>query len=313
MGINLSEVNLAYLKEKKKYNYAISNINLHIDNEDEFIAIVGHTGSGKSTLVQVLNNLLVPTFGHISINFRENDNDVYYNIKASGKKIKYAISKDEVNVKYKSRVSLKALRKHIGLVFQFPEYQIFEETVLKDIMFGPKNFLRDEAKAKEEAIKIAEMMNISDLLDKSPFMLSGGQMRKVAIAGILASKPEILVLDEPTVGLDPIAKKDLLEFLKYLNEVEHKTIIIITHDMDVVGEYAKRTIVLNKGNIMYDGSKDEMFRNEEVVKSCNLNYPNIVKILAGLKAKLNIDLDIYKYNIDDAFKELHRVLGDNHE
>ena len=279
MGINLSEVNLAYLKEKKQYKYAIKDINLRIDNEDEFIAIVGHTGSGKSTLVQVLNNLLVPTFGHISINFRENNNDVYYNIKASGKKVKYAISKDNINFKYKARVSLKALRKHIGLVFQFPEYQIFEETVLKDIMFGPKNFLRDENKAKEEAIKIAEMMNISDLLDKSPFMLSGGQMRKVAIAGILASKPEVLVLDEPTVGL----------------------------------EYAKRTIVLNKGCIMYDGSKDEMFRNEEVIKSCNLNYPNIVKILAGLKAKLNIDLDIYKYNIDDAFKELNRVLGDNHE
>ncbi len=313
MGINLSEVNLAYLKEKKKYKYAIEDINLHIDNEDEFIAIVGHTGSGKSTLVQVLNNLLIPTFGHVTVNFRENNNDVYYNIKASGKKVKYAISKDNVNVKYKSRVSLKSLRKHIGLVFQFPEYQIFEETVLKDIMFGPKNFTKNEEKAKEEAIKIAEMMNISDLLDKSPFMLSGGQMRKVAIAGILASKPEVLVLDEPTVGLDPIAKKDLLDFLKYLNETEHKTIIIITHDMDVVGEYAKRTIVLNKGHIMYDGSKDEMFRNEDIISTCNLNYPNIVKILKGLKEKLNINLDVYKYNIEDAYQELNRVLGEKDE
>lgn len=314
MGINLSEVDFAYLKSKKHENiYAIKDINLKIDSQNEFIAIVGHTGSGKSTLVQSLNSLLIPTKGKINISFKENGKDIYYNILGNGKKTKYSFSDKEDEIKYKSKVLLKPLRRHIGLVFQFPEYQIFEETVLKDIMFGPKNFLKDEEKAKEEAIKIAKMMGIEDLLEKSPFSLSGGQMRKVAIAGILASNPDILVLDEPTVGLDPLAKKELLEFLKFLNEKENKTIVIITHDMDVVGEYAKRTIVLKKGIIKYDGSKDLLFKNNSLVEECNLNYPNIVNVLRDLKNKLNIDIDIYKYNINDAYEEIRKCLGDKHE
>ena len=313
MGINLSEVNLAYSKIKKKYQYAIRDINLKISNTDEFIAIVGHTGSGKSTLVQALNSLLVPTYGAITVSFRENGEDVFYRILADGKKTKYSFSKSKDVVKYKKRINLKSLRRHIGLVFQFPEYQLFEETVLKDIMFGPKNFLKDEEKAKEEAIKIAKMMGIEDLLDKSPFLLSGGQMRKVAIAGILASNPDVLVLDEPTVGLDPIAKRELLEFLKYLNEEEHKSIIIITHDMDVVGTYAKRVIVLNQGNIKYDGDKDLLFRNSDIIETCNLSLPNTVRILKGLKDRLNIDFDIYKYTIDDVYKEIVDKVGICHE
>ena len=313
MGINLSKLSLAYSKNKKEYNYAINDINLRIDNNDEFIAIVGHTGSGKSTLVQTLNALLLPTNGHILISFKENKNDVYYNVLAKNNKVKYSISNKDDVIKYKAKVQLKPLRRHIGLVFQFPEYQIFEETVLKDIMFGPKNFLKDEKKAEEEAKKIAQMMKITDLLDKSPFSLSGGQMRKVAIAGILASNPDILVLDEPTVGLDPLAKRELLEFLKSLNENEHKSIIIITHDMDVVGEYAKRAIVLNKGHIKFDGLKDDLFRNDEIIQTCNLNYPNTVNILKNLSQKLNLDLDIYKYNTFDAYQEIKRVVGEDNE
>lgn len=314
MGIKLSKVDFTYQNKKKGDKiYAINDINLDIDEKDEFIAIVGHTGSGKSTLVQSLNSLLLPTNGNISISFREDKKFVYYNILGNGKKAKYSFSNIEGDIKYKNHVVLKPLRRHIGLVFQFPEYQIFEETVLKDIMFGPKNFLKDEEKAKNEALRIAKMMRIEDLLEKSPFSLSGGQMRKVAIAGILASNPSILILDEPTVGLDPLAKKDLLEFLKHLNEDDHKTIIIITHDMDVVGEYAKRTIVLKKGMIMYDGNKDQMFRNEELLRNCNLSYPNIVCTLNGLKQKLNIDLDIFKYNTLDAFNEIKKALGEKHE
>ena len=315
MGIKLSEVAFTYRYSKKHENkFALLNANLEINNNEEFITIVGHTGSGKSTLVQILNSLLVPSLGHVSVEFNEENKYVRYDILGNGKKTKYCLREDlSKKLKYKSKVLLKPLRRHIGLVFQFPEYQLFEETVLKDIMFGPKNFLKDEKKAEDEAKKIADLMGISDLLDKSPFSLSGGQMRKVAIAGILASKPDILVLDEPTVGLDPLAKKELLEFLKYLNEVEKKSIIIITHDMDVVGEYAKRVIVLNKSEIKYDGSKDELFRNEQIIESNNLNYPNIVNIMRNLKDKLHIDLDIYKYNIEDAFKEILRAKGEENE
>ena len=313
MGINLSKVSLNYFKSKKDIKYAIKDINMNISNNDEFIALVGHTGSGKSTLVQTLNSLLTISSGDISINYKENNEDIYYHITSNGKKIKYSLSKKEDRIKYKKRVELKPLRRHIGLVFQFPEYQIFEETVLKDIMFGPKNFLKNESEAKEEALKIAKMMDIEPLLEKSPFTLSGGQMRKVAIAGILASNPDILVLDEPTVGLDPIAKRELLEFLKRLNEEEHKTIIIITHDMDVVGTYAKRVLVLNKGELKYDGSKDELFRNEEIIKDNNLSYPNSIRILMELKNKLNIDFDIYKYSNDEVFQEIKEKLGEAYE
>lgn len=315
MGINLSEVDFSYRVSKKGISkYAIKGVNLNIENNSEFIAIVGHTGSGKSTLVQSLNSLLIPTAGKLSVEFDDEKGFVRYDVLGNGKKTKYCLRKDlNKKIKYKSRVYLKPLRRHIGLVFQFPEYQIFEETVLKDIMFGPLNFLKDEKKAELEAKRIAEMMGISDLLDKSPFALSGGQMRKVAIAGILASKPDVLVLDEPTVGLDPIAKRELLKFLKYLNEVEKKSIVIITHDMDVVGEYAKRVLVLKKGHIMYDGNKDDLFKNKMLVKDCDLNYPSIMNIMNSLKNKLGIDLDIYKYNIEDAFNELLRVKGEDHE
>ncbi len=314
MGLNLSKIDYAYLFSKRHENlYALKDINLSIHNQNEFVAIVGHTGSGKSTLVQIFNSLIIPTNGTVEIEFREDGKNVRYEISSRMKKTKYSYNLASEAPKYQNKVILKPLRRHIGLVFQFPEYQIFEETVLKDIMFGPKNFLKDEEKAKEETLRIAKMMGIEDLLEKSPFSLSGGQMRKVAIAGILASNPDILVLDEPTVGLDPLAKKELLEFLKYLNEKENKTIIIITHDMDVVGEYAKRTIVLKKGHIMYDGSKDGMFKNEDIIKNCNLNYPTTVSLMMKLKEKLNLDMDVFQYNVNDAYQELVRVLGEKHE
>jgi len=142
---------------------------------------------------------------------------------------------------------------------------------------------------------------------------NGGQMRKVAIAGVLAADPEILVLDEPTVGLDPIAKKELLELLKELNEKYHKTIVIITHDMDVVSEYIKRVLVLKQGQLMYDGSKEELFKQEALVEECNLGLPTIVKLLKKLKTKLNIDLNEYQYNLNDAYNEIQNKVGEYHE
>ncbi len=286
MGLHLSKVSFAYNLPKNKkqvIHYNLSDIDLEIASQNEFIALVGHTGSGKSTLVQLFNALLIASSGKVEIN-------------------KQIITK-------KPKFPLKPIRKTVGLVFQFPEYQIFEETVLKDIMFGPKNFgLENPEKIARE---VAEVMKITDLLEKSPFNLSGGQMRKVAIAGILASQPDILVLDEPSAGLDPFAKGELLLFLEELNQVYHRSIIIITHDMEIVSRFAKRVLVLKKGKLMYDGDKKELFKNEELVKECNLDYPEVIKIMKHLKEALNLPLDVYQFSLEEANQELLHVLGED--
>lgn len=291
MGINFQEVSFAYYVPKKKrhpINFIIRDINLNIDFAGEFIAIVGHTGSGKSTLVQLMNALNLPTTGQVVI----------------GNKAVTAMPK----------FKLKDIRKQVGLVFQFPEYQLFEESVLTDIMFGPKNFGFTLEEAKERAIKAAKIVGLDDeLLTRSPFSLSGGQMRKVAIAGILASDPQVLVLDEPTVGLDPKAKEELLTFLQKLNEEEKKTIILITHDMDVVGKFCKRVIVMKKGEVVFDGNKNDLFNRDDLKETYNLDYPEVMQIMRHLKNKLKIDLDICKYTSEDAYQELKKKLGGQNE
>lgn len=285
MGINFSEINFSYSRprRKEKQKYILKDINLSIDEKDEFIAIIGHTGSGKSTLVQLMNALLLPTNG------------------------KLRILGEEIN----KRSILKPIRKRVGLVFQFPEYQIFEDTVLKDIMFGPKNFgvVNPEEKARE----IAEIFKITDLLERSPFTLSGGQLRKVAICGILASDPDILILDEPSVGLDPSTKTELMELLKRMNEEYHKTIIIITHDMEVVSKYCERIIVLKKGEKIYDGDKKELFQKENLYQHYHQNYPETVSILRAIKKHFNVELDVNKHSLSDAYLEIVKVFGENHE
>lgn len=310
MGIELSKVSFAYYVPKKLKDpilFNLKNIDLKLESNDEFVAIVGHTGSGKSTLVQMLNALQFPSKGKVNIN---NEYIIKKEIDDSVDSKKY---RKQLVKKPKLKFKLKNIRKYAGLVFQFPEYQLFEETVLKDVMFAPKNFLEDEKLAKERAIEISKIIGIDDLLEKSPFSLSGGQMRKVAIAGVLAANPDILVLDEPTVGLDPIAKKELLELLKELNEKYHKSIILITHDMDVVSEYIKRVIVLKEGNLMYDGTKEQLFKETEIIENCNLGYPSIVQLLKDLKKKMNLDIDEYQYNLEDAYAEILRKVGESNE
>ncbi|MFR7881889.1 MAG: ATP-binding cassette domain-containing protein [Christensenellales bacterium] len=192
--------------------------------------IVGHTGSGKSTLVQHMNGLLLATSGRVEV----------FNI----------------NVIRSKKIKLKPVREHVGLVFQFPEYQIFESTVLEDIMFGPKNFGKSKEEAKQLAIQAAHRIGINDeILERSPFTLSGGQMRRVAIAGAMAINPDILILDEPTVGLDPKGKDELMNLLVHMHNETHKTIIMISHDMDIVASYAKRILVMDQGKLIYDGDK----------------------------------------------------------
>ena len=281
MGINFQKVGFTYFPHKKvsKNQYILEDVDLNISEKEEFICVVGHTGSGKSTLIQMMNALLVPTVGSVTV--------------------------DDNEITFKKQKNLKNVRKKVGLVFQFPEYQLFEETVLKDVCFGPSNFKLDnpETRAKEalEKLKVDK-----SYYEKSPFKLSGGEMRKVAISGILASDPEVLILDEPTVGLDPLAKKELVNLLREINE--KKTIIIVTHDMNVVWKVATRVIVLDESKIIYDGNKYDLFKNEEFLSKHSLDLPDVIKIMKELKEKLNVDIDIYQDNLKKAYAELERVI-----
>ena len=262
MGINFQDVSFKYSKKASKST--LSNINLNINEKNEFIFIVGHTGSGKTTLVQHLNALLYPT-----------DGKLYFN-----------------NELVKKGKSVKHIRSQVGLVFQFPEYQLFEETVIKDVMFGPKNFGKTPEEAKEAAIKSCELVRLpKEIYEKSPFALSGGQMRRVAIAGVLASNPDILVLDEPTVGLDPKGKLELLQLLEDIRKETNKTIIVISHDMNIVAKHATRVIVLSEGNIVFDGSTKELFNNPTLINRYSLDLPNAAKLASELKLKGLIDYE----------------------
>lgn len=283
MGINFSNVGFTYDVKASK---TLNDINLQINKNNEFITILGHTGSGKSTLVQLMNALNLPTSGTIEV-------------------MGTIVKKD-------NKPLLKPIRKSVGLVFQFPEYQLFEETVLKDVMFGPKNFYKGKVDEKEMALKALKMVSLDEsLYDRSPFNLSGGQMRRVAIAGILASDPDILVLDEPTVGLDPRGKTELMEMLVQIQKDTNKSIIMITHDMNVVARYAKRCIVLNNGKIVYDGPKNEMFENRDFLLEHNLDIPDITKLANSLKNKGLITFKKPPLTKEELFEVITR--GDNYE
>ncbi len=279
MGIQFKQVSYAYKGIKKSYK-ALDDIQLNIDSKGEFVAIVGHTGSGKSTLVQHMNALLLPTSGTV---------EVFNQILPPKKKEK-----------------INHLRKKVGLVFQFPEYQLFEETIIKDIMFGPKNFKDNEEEAFIKAKEAAHIVGITDdLFEQSPFRISGGQMRRVAVAGILAMEPKILVLDEPTRGLDPKGKVDLMNIFVNLHKKQDQSIILITHDMDIVSQYAKRVIVLDKGRIVFDGPKEKLFEHKDF-NSFHLELPTPLKIMKHLEKTLNIKYQPF-YDFDSLYQFLKEV------
>ena len=274
MGINFQNVDFKYSK-KASYKQ-LDQVSLNINEKDEFVMIVGHTGSGKSTLVQHMNGLLLATSGRVEV----------FNI----------------NVIRSKKIKLKPVREHVGLVFQFPKYQIFESTVLEDIMFGPKNFGKSKEEAKQLAIQAAHRIGINDeILERSPFTLSGGQMRRVAIAGAMAINPDILILDEPTVGLDPKGKDELMNLLVHMHNETHKTIIMISHDMDIVASYAKRILVMDQGKLIYDGDKKGLFADEEFLRQHNLDLPVISTIAKGLKAKGFIQYDQLPLTKDELY------------
>ena len=234
MSITFKEVEHIYSENTPFSYHALKGVNLDI-KQGSMTALIGHTGSGKSTLIQHINALLLPTAGEIHID------DFLISV----------TDKPE---------TLKPLRKKAGLVFQFPEYQLFEETIQKDIIFGPKNFGATEEEALAVAKKVLKLVGLDEsYLERSPFDLSGGQKRRIAIAGILAMDPDILILDEPTAGLDPQGAKEMLNLFKKINE-QGKTVILVSHDMNQVLEYCDDVVVMNKGRVERHVSVDEFFR-----------------------------------------------------
>lgn len=248
MDIVFEQVNFTFQPGSPFEQRVLYDINMTI-KEGTYNALVGHTGSGKSTILQHLNALLKPTSGNVKIGERT--------------------ITPETNNK-----NLKPIRKKVGIVFQFPESQLFEETVGKDIAFGPKNF----GVSEEEALKLAkEYLTLVGLdesyLDRSPFDLSGGQMRRVAIAGVLAMEPEVLVLDEPTAGLDPQGRREMMAIFEHLHKARHMTIVLVTHSMDDVADYADYVYVLEKGQLVKDGTPEKVFQNVEWLQNKQLSVP----------------------------------------
>jgi len=275
MSIKVNNLFYTYNKKEKPIQYALKDVSLEI-KESSFVAFLGHTGSGKSTLIQNLNALLTPTFGEVHVN--------------------------DFVVKNKRNKHIKKLRKHVGIVFQFPEYQLFEETVEKDVAFGPKNFGLSKERALEKAHEALLSVGLDEsYFKRSPFDLSGGEKRRVAIAGILAIEPDILVLDEPTAGLDPIGSKVIMSLLCKLHE-QGKTIILVTHDMDVVNDYVEHVYVLKDSLLAYEGKPKDLFThdNEELA----IETPTLYEIANKLVSK-GFNIDIKNINkVDDLIKAI---------
>ena len=258
---------------------ALNNINLSIKENE----LIGHTGSGKSTLIQTFNGLLAPTEGKVTWN---------------GKDI------------YEKGFNRREFRSHVGIVFQYPEYQLFETTVLKDVCFGPKNLGISEEESKRKAEEALRLVGLDEKYwQHSPFELSGGQKRRAAIAGVLAMEPEILILDEPTAGLDPKGRDEILGVIKKLNEEKETTIILVSHSMDDVAEYVDRIIVINDGDIMYDDIPVNIFQMVDELEAIDLAAPQITYILRDLnRMGLNVGTGIIR--IDDAVQTIKKALSE---
>ena len=285
MQIEVNNVTYTYNKKRFDEFEALKGISLKID-KGEFVALVGKTGSGKSTLIQTFNGLILPTSGYVKV-------DDF--IVTGDKKLKrQLLKKESKEVQILNKKKAYLLRKKVGMVFQFPEYQLFADTILKDVMFGPLNFKVEENLAKEKSINALKSVGIDEsYFERNPFELSGGEKRRVAIAGILASEPDILILDEPTAGLDPNGKKEIMNLIKDIHK-EGKTIILVTHDMDVVMDYVDKIFVLNDGKLLEETTPDILF-NKENILDYSLEIPTFYKFKNLLK-KHGFCKDLSKIN-----------------
>jgi len=281
MSLILDNISYIYGKATAFETYALKNVNLAIP-DGEFIGLIGHTGSGKSTLIQHMNGLVKATEGNIYFNGA----DIY--------------DKD---------FKMKELRRKVGLVFQYPEHQLFETTVIRDVLFGPKNMGMEQLDAELAAYGALKAVGVGeDLLDASPFELSGGQKRRVAIAGVLACKPDILILDEPTAGLDPVGRIEILSLLKQIHEEQKITVILVSHSMEDVAEYVERIIVMNDGEVVMDDSPRVIFEREEELKAMGLGVPQVTRVCRRLHG-LGMDINPDCITIDEAEQEIKKKFG----
>ena len=302
MSITLEKVNYIYDLHHPNQTKALNDIDL-VFADHCFTALIGKTGSGKSTLLQHLNGLLLPTSGKITIQDYVIDMNLIY--KKNGK-----INTRAMKKKHKAKLKdVKQLRKRVGIVFQFPEYQIFEETVLKDVSYGPRNFGLSEEEAIKQAKEALLLTGLDEsYFERSPFELSGGEKRRVAIAGILAMKPDVLVLDEPTVGLDVAGEENLMGLISKLYD-KGTSIILATHNMDVVLKYAHRAVVLDQGRIVHDSTPLELFQNADYLKSSSLEPPKVFRFATDLiQGGLPLDLANVK-DCESLAREIIRVKG----
>lgn len=284
MYIQVKNLSYTYNKDLPNEGKALENVSFDVE-KNSVLGVIGHTGSGKSTLLQMLNGLLNPDEGDV------------------------IIGEDRIT---EENFPLVKIRKKVGLVFQYPEYQLFEETVKKDVIFGPSNLGIDDPEelehiAREALDKVG--LDYDEIGERSPFELSGGQKRRVAIAGVIAMKPEVLILDEPTAGLDPESRLELIKLIKDIQVKEEMVLIFVSHNMNDIAVLADKIIVLDKGNIAMEGSPKEVFSREDDLKKIGLDLPKVTRIMHRIAEEIpNLNKDVF--TTPDASKELLRVLDD---
>ena len=281
MPIAVENVSYTYLPGTPFEHRALKDVSFTIE-DGEFVGIIGHTGSGKSTLIQIISSLIPQTAGRVQID------GVDYSQKDADK---------------------KKLRRTVGVVFQYPEYQLFEETIAKDIAYGPRmtGIPEEELGNRTQVAMELVGMDYETYKDKSPFELSGGQKRKIAIAGVLAMEPKILIMDEPIAGLDPLGRESLMDLVKNLNDCG-MTILMISHNMDGLAEYASRILVMNQGELMMNGTPREVFREHEALRTAGLDLPEAGQLVEALRAK-GIAISEENIRFDEVKEELIRMLG----
>lgn len=283
MDITFKNVSYTYQPNTPFEHNALKNVSFHIPS-GSFIAIIGHTGSGKSTLIQHLNGLLTPTKGEVKIG-------------------NYTLSSE------KKLKEMKELRSKVGVVFQYPEHQLFEETVEKDIAFGPENFGVPTRTIKKRIEEIMPKVGLSnDFLSRSPFELSGGQMRRVAIAGVLATNPSIYVLDEPTAGLDPKGQKEMMDMFYQMHQKEEITTILVTHSMEDALKYADYIIILNQGEKYMEGKPEEVFLREADIQKVHLQVPESIQFLKKYNEKFGTQLPLTRQSTKEIAAQIRRTL-----
>lgn len=280
MKVNFKDVSYIYQKGTPFEYEALHHIDTHFD-EGRYYAIIGQTGSGKSTLIQQFNGLLKPTYG--------------------------AVELDDLKIMEKTKdKAIRPMRQKIGMVFQFPESQLFEDNVEREILFGPKNFKMDLEHVKDYAYRLLMQLGFDrDIMEKSPFQMSGGQMRKIAIVSILAMDPDVIILDEPTAGLDPKSRVQVMSLFKQLQEDYGKTIVLVTHDMNDVAQYAENVKVMQKGSLMFEGTPRALFGNLERVRAYHLDLPDVVQLQYDFEQKYKTKLP-YTALSDEEFIQLYK-------